>query len=155
VPAKQFDESTAASKNVDDFNRLESELQFYKKCFGNFCFFEEDFKVKHKDLNIHCKNIIGPVTRYQKNAYKFIYEDKGGEIKNREIRRDKEKKILLDKRKHPWKKSNETFNHIDPLNFKEYGTIQNKRCSYINSKNHKCEFCEAAWKVVKKKRKGQ
>ena len=141
-------------REVEDLKR---ELGFYKKCFGELCFFERESNVSFNGKTVVCKNIIGPVSAYQKNAYKFLYEEQG-KIKRKEIRRESNKRkrqtdIFLDKGKREWRKSRHLFNCNEPLNFKEHGIIQNSYCKHINSKGHNCKFCEVAWQVVKAKKK--
>ena len=122
-------------REVEDLKR---ELSFYKKCFGELCFFERESNVSFDGKTVACKNIIGPVSEYQQNAYKFLYEENGN-IKRKELRRESNKRkrqtdIFLDKRKRGWRKSQHFFNYNDPLNFKEHGIIENAYCKHINSK---------------------
>lgn len=144
---------------------MKQELLFYKKCFGEPLFFEEEFKIEFEGKHITCKNIIGPVVSYQKNAYQLLYEEKG-KIKKRLISRSNPKlakfqpnntktNLFKDKRGHVWKKSKRAFNFTDSLNFKPYGRIETLEgiCTHINSVNHTCEFCKVVWDKVKKKKR--
>lgn len=144
---------------------MKQELLFYKKCFGELLFFEEEFQIVFEGKDIVCKNIIGPVASYQKNAYQFLYEEKG-KLKKKLISRPNRKlakyqpnntktNLFKDKRGHVWTKSNRAFNFTDSLNFKPYGRIETLEgiCPHINSGNHTCEFCEFVWSVVKKKKR--
>ena len=140
---------------------MKQEIDFYKKCLREVLFFEEDFTIEFKGVDIVCKNIIGPVVYYQKNAYKFLY-DEDGKLKKRLISRPNPKKdkfnpakvshIYKDKRGHLWKKSKRDFEVTSTLNFKPYGRIETNLCPHINSANHTCNFCKLAWAAVKKKK---
>lgn len=139
-----------------EVEELKRELGFYKKCFGELCFFERHFNVPFEEKTVACKNIIGPVSEYQQNAKKLVYEENGN-IKRKELRRESNKRkrqtdIFLDKRKRGWKKSQRLFNYNDPLNFKQHGIIENAYCKHINSKGHNCKFCKVAWQVAKSKK---
>ena len=144
---------------------MKQELLFYKKCFGELLFFEEEFQIEFEGKHITCKNIIGPVASYQKNAYQFLYEEKG-KLKKKLISRTNRKlakykpnntktNLFKDKRGHVWTKSNRAFNFTDSFNFKPYGRIETLKeiCPHINSGNHTCEFCKFVWSVVKKKKR--
>ena len=138
---------------------LKQELTCYKKIaegFGKLWFMEEDFQINFKGQTINCKNIIGPVKYYQKNARQFMYE-KDGVFKIREVRYKPNKlkpipgkRVYVDRRQHKWTKCRQPFIHNDSVNFKQYGIIQTTFCKHINTKGHSCEFCDLAWKFVKK-----
>jgi len=138
---------------------MKQEIAFLKKCLGEVLFFEESFTVTFDGKDYECKNIIGPVVSYQKNAYKFLYEDKAGKVKKKVIARKPSRvnshKTLCftDKRGHAWQKSRRQFSFSDPLNFKPFGRIETDACAHINSLGHRCEFCDCAWSIVKKSKK--
>ncbi|MAD23074.1 MAG: hypothetical protein CMO44_02735 [Verrucomicrobiales bacterium] len=144
---------------------MKQELQFYKKCLGEVLFFQEKFSVAFEGKTYHLTNVIGPVVSYQKNAYKFLYEE-DGKVKKRLIFRHNRKRDkyqpantrdidFKDKRGHRWEKSERDFDFADTLNFKPHGRIVETPdviCPHINSSNHTCEFCKLVWGVVKKKK---
>ena len=138
---------------------MKQEIAFLKKCLGEVLFFEETFTVTFEGKDHECKNIIGPVVSYQKNAYKFLYEDKNGKLKKKVIARKPNKlnshriPVFRDKRGHVWKKSPRQFCFSDTLNFKPYGRIDTDVCAHINSIGHHCDFCKCAWGIVKKNKK--
>ena len=141
---------------------LNQELGCYKKIvegLGKLWFMEEEFQIKFKGETIDCKNIIGPVKYYQKNARQFMYE-KDGELKIRELRYKPYKlkpipgkRVYVDRRQHKWTKCRQPFIYNESVNFKQYGIIKTDFCKHINKEGHSknCEFCDLAWKYVKRK----
>ena len=142
-----------------ELEKLKLELDCYKKIvegFGKLWFMEEDFQINYKGETIDCKNIIGPVKYYQKNARQFMYE-KNGEFKIRELRYKPNKLkpipgkcVYVDRRQHKYTKCRQPFIYSESVNFKQYGIIQTTYCKHINTQGQShCEFCNRAWKFVK------
>ncbi len=142
-----------------ELKELKLELDCYKKIvegLGELCYMEEEFQVHYKGKLVDCKNIIGPVKYYQKNACQFMYEN-NGELKIRELRHKPNKvkpsfgrPVYFDRRDHKWTKSRQPFIYNEPFNFKRYGIIQTTYCKHINTQGHRCEFCDLARRYVQK-----
>jgi len=122
---------------------------------------KETYKIEFEDEILEFENIIAPVIFYQKNAYKFIYEKKDGQLARRVIStKDNKldpfnrKNAFSDRRKHIWELINNMDNIDNDVYFKQYGKIipiSDNICKHVNT-NHICDKCKFIWyNVVSKK----